>query len=171
MRCRSADGGGADAPADGQRACDTGCHVLEEVRCQTDRFLAGLSRPPSVLRIRVGEVSLSVEWATSPEGPAPVVQPEAEASGPEKHHVSAPSVGVFYEAPEPGAEPFVHVDDVVERGQQLAVVETMKLLISVEADRAGKVVEVLRKNGDSVEYGEPLFVISPLTGDGTASVP
>jgi len=75
--------------------------------------------------------------------------------------ITAPAVGVFYAAPEPGAAPFVRAGDVVIVGQQVAIVETMKLMIPVEADRVGRVAEVLKQNGEAVEYAEPLFTLAP----------
>jgi acetyl-CoA carboxylase biotin carboxyl carrier protein len=84
------------------------------------------------------------------------------AGAPPGHRVTAPTVGVFYRAPEPGAQPFVAVGDAVAPGQQLAIVEAMKLMIPVEADRAGRVAEVLCADGEAVEFGQPLFAI----GDG-----
>ncbi|MET9751303.1 biotin/lipoyl-containing protein [Streptomyces syringium] len=73
----------------------------------------------------------------------------------------APSVGTFYSAPKPGAEPFVKVGDVITKGAQIAIVEVMKLMIPVEADVTGKVERTLKSDGDPVEYDEPLFHIVP----------
>ena len=82
-----------------------------------------------------------------------------------RYDVRAPSVGVFYRAPEPGAPPFVGEGDTVRPGQQVAIVEAMKLMLPVEADRAGRVVEVLKRDGEPVEYGEVLFVLAPDDGE------
>jgi acetyl-CoA carboxylase biotin carboxyl carrier protein len=71
-------------------------------------------------------------------------------------------VGVFFRAPEPGARPFVDVGDSVTVGHQVAVVEIMKLMVPVHADVDGTIVEVLKEDGEHVEYDEPLFAVAPL---------
>ena len=77
-----------------------------------------------------------------------------------REYLTSPAVGVFYHAKEPGAEPFVAVGSTVEPGQQVGIVEAMKLMIPVEADRGGIVVDVLTANGAPVEYDEPLFALA-----------
>lgn len=73
--------------------------------------------------------------------------------------VKSPLVGTFYTAPSEEAEPFVHVGDYVKVGQTLAIVEAMKLMNDIEAEYEGTITEVFVKNGDCVEYGQPLFAI------------
>ena len=68
-------------------------------------------------------------------------------------------VGTFYRAPSPGAKPFVEVGDTVQVGDRLCIIEAMKMLNEIEADKAGVVRAILKENGQPVEYGEPLFVI------------
>jgi acetyl-CoA carboxylase biotin carboxyl carrier protein len=75
------------------------------------------------------------------------------------HMVKSPIVGTFYEAPSPGAPPFVKVGDSVEVGQVLCIVEAMKLLNEIESDVAGEVVRKLATNGQPIEYGQELFGI------------
>jgi acetyl-CoA carboxylase biotin carboxyl carrier protein len=75
------------------------------------------------------------------------------------HVVTSPMVGSFYRAPSPGADPFVQVGDTVKEGQTLCIIEAMKLLNEIEADKSGVVKEILVENGQAVEYGQPLFVI------------
>jgi len=77
------------------------------------------------------------------------------------HMVKSPIVGTFYEAPSPGAPPFVKVGDTVEVGQVLCIVEAMKLLNEIESDVAGEVVKKLAANGQPIEYGQELFAIKP----------
>ena len=74
--------------------------------------------------------------------------------------VKSPLVGTFYAAPAEDAEPFVKVGDSVKEGQVLAIVEAMKLMNEIESDFTGTVTEILVENGEAVEYGQPLFVIS-----------
>lgn len=75
--------------------------------------------------------------------------------------VEAPSVGVFWRAPEPGAAPFVEVGQRVEVGQDMCIVEVMKLMNRVPAPCSGIVTHVHVGNGEAVEYGSPLFTIDP----------
>jgi acetyl-CoA carboxylase biotin carboxyl carrier protein len=103
---------------------------------------------------------------TAPEvGAAPVVvaAPVAPAPAPEEglHTVKSPIVGTFYEAPSPGAPPFVKAGDTVEIGQVVCIVEAMKLLNEIESDVAGEIVKKLAVNGQPIEYGQELFVIRP----------
>ena len=74
--------------------------------------------------------------------------------------VKSPLVGTFYAAPSEDAEPFVKEGDSVKEGQVLAIVEAMKLMNEIESDFTGTVTEILVENGEAVEYGQPLFVIS-----------
>jgi acetyl-CoA carboxylase biotin carboxyl carrier protein len=95
-------------------------------------------------------------------GATPVVAaPPAAAQEESLHSVKSPIVGTFYEAPSPGAPPFVKVGDVVAEGQVLCIVEAMKLLNEIESDVAGEVVKTLATNGQPIEYGQELFAIRP----------
>lgn len=95
--------------------------------------------------------------------PAPSAPPAAAEQAPEAglHMVKSPIVGTFYEAPSPGAPPFVKPGDAVEVGQVLCIVEAMKLLNEIESDVAGEIVKNLATNGQPIEYGQELFVIRP----------
>ncbi|MEJ6950085.1 acetyl-CoA carboxylase biotin carboxyl carrier protein [Natronospora cellulosivora (SeqCode)] len=73
--------------------------------------------------------------------------------------IVAPMVGTFYRAPSPDAGPFVEVGDVVNPGDTLCIIEAMKLMNEIEAEKRGKIVEILVDNADAVEYGQPLFKI------------
>jgi acetyl-CoA carboxylase biotin carboxyl carrier protein len=92
--------------------------------------------------------------ASSP--PAVVSEPAAEEN---LHIVTSPIVGTFYEAPSPGAPPFVKVGDTVEVGQVLCIVEAMKLLNEIESDVAGEIVKKMGSNGQPIEYGQQLFAV------------
>jgi len=93
-------------------------------------------------------------------GPSPSVPPEpAIAAGAGVHTVRSSTVGVFYRAPEPGSAPFVAEGDTVTAGQQIGIVEAMKLMIPLEADRGGRLVEVLLADGDAVEHGQPVATL------------
>jgi acetyl-CoA carboxylase biotin carboxyl carrier protein len=94
--------------------------------------------------------------------PAPAPAPaEAPAAKPRanEHVVTAPMVGTFYAAPTPGAKAFVDIGDEVKVGQVLCIIEAMKMMNQIEADKPGKVTSIMAQNGDPVEFGQPLFVI------------
>ena len=84
--------------------------------------------------------------------------PEAAPAAP-GHTVKAPMVGTFYRAANPGSAVFVQVGQTVKEGEPLCIIEAMKLLNEIEADKSGVVTEILVENGEPVEYGQPLFVI------------
>ena len=99
--------------------------------------------------------------------PAPAVAPAAAAVDSADGEgtltgniVKSPLVGTFYAAPSEDAAPFVKVGDSVKEGQVLAIVEAMKLMNEIESDFTGTVKEILVENGEAVEFGQPLFVIS-----------
>lgn len=106
----------------------------------------------------VPAVSAAVQSSdeTSPAAVSPVGTAEKPADG---KIVKSPLVGTFYSAPSEEAEPFISVGDSVKEGQVIAIVEAMKLMNEIESDFSGKIAEILVENGDTVEYGQPLFVI------------
>jgi acetyl-CoA carboxylase biotin carboxyl carrier protein len=87
-------------------------------------------------------------------GAAPAPAPE-----PEGHTIKSPMVGTFYRSASPGAKAFVDIGDNVEVGDPLCIIEAMKLMNEIEADRAGVVKAILVENGQAVEYGQPLVII------------
>jgi acetyl-CoA carboxylase biotin carboxyl carrier protein len=89
----------------------------------------------------------------------PLREPPPPAMPEDLHIVKSPIVGTFYEAPAPGAPPFLKVGDVVEAGQILCIIEAMKLMNEIESDVAGEIVQKLVVNNQAVEYGQPLFAI------------
>ncbi|SFF48224.1 biotin carboxyl carrier protein [Fontimonas thermophila] len=95
--------------------------------------------------------------ATTPAQPTPPAT--AERKPDHRHIVRAPMVGTFYRAPSPGAKPFVEVGQTVKVGQVLCIIEAMKMLNQIEADKAGVIAEILVENEKPVEYDQPLFVI------------
>jgi acetyl-CoA carboxylase biotin carboxyl carrier protein len=107
--------------------------------------------------------SAPLEMAGAPPVAPPPTTAAPAAPAPEErlHTVKSPIVGTFYEAPSPGAPPFVKAGDSVEVGQVLCIVEAMKLLNEIESDFAGEIVKKLATNGQPIEYGQELFVIRP----------
>jgi acetyl-CoA carboxylase biotin carboxyl carrier protein len=104
--------------------------------------------------------------APAAAAPAPAAAPAASAPAPaaapaprDENLVTAPMVGTFYASPAPGAKAFVEVGQEVRVGQVLCIIEAMKMMNQIESERAGKVVAVLAKNGEPVEFGQPLFAI------------
>jgi len=89
----------------------------------------------------------------------PAVAVEAAPVAEEGHAVKSPMVGTFYRSPSPDAKSFVEVGDTVAVGDTLCIIEAMKLLNEIEADKAGVIKKILVDNGQAIEYGEPLFII------------
>jgi acetyl-CoA carboxylase biotin carboxyl carrier protein len=75
------------------------------------------------------------------------------------HVVKSPMVGTFYRSSSPGAKPFVEVGSQVKKARPICIIEAMKILNEIEADKSGTITQILGENGQAVEYGQPLFVI------------
>jgi len=88
--------------------------------------------------------------------PAAEAEPEAEISG---HKITSPMVGTFYRSASPGAPTFTEVGKTVSEGDTLCIIEAMKILNQIEADKSGTVKAILVENGQPVEFGQPLFII------------
>ena len=100
--------------------------------------------------------------ATAPAAAPAAAAPAAEVAKPDEisgHVVRSPMVGTFYRSPSPGAKSFVEVGQSVKVGDTLCIIEAMKLLNQIEADKAGTIKAILIENGQPVEYNQPLFVI------------
>jgi acetyl-CoA carboxylase biotin carboxyl carrier protein len=91
--------------------------------------------------------------AAAPVAAAPAAAAKAD------HTVTAPMVGTFYSAATPGAKAFVDIGSEVNVGDTLCIIEAMKMMNQIESDKAGRVTAILVKNGDPVEFGQPLFII------------
>jgi acetyl-CoA carboxylase biotin carboxyl carrier protein len=91
---------------------------------------------------------------------APALLPAAPvAEAPTGHTVKSPMVGTFYRSASPGAKPFVEIGAQVKEGETVCIIEAMKILNEIEADRSGTITQILCENGQAVEYGQPLFTI------------
>lgn len=95
----------------------------------------------------------------APAAAGPAAAEAAVESVPVGHMVRSPMVGTFYRASSPGAKSFVEVGDTVTAGETLCIIEAMKILNQIEADKSGKITAILVENGQPVEYDEPLFII------------
>ena len=94
----------------------------------------------------------------APAAPAAAPAPEV-AAPPAGHAVKSPMVGTFYRTANPGAKPFVELGSVVKEGQPVCIIEAMKIMNEIEADKSGTITRILCENGQPVEYGQPLFII------------
>lgn len=112
---------------------------------------------PAVSTVPIAAPGAIAAASATPQAP-PAPEPPAQEI---LHIVKSPIVGTFYEAPSPGAPPFVKIGDTVEVGQVLCIVEAMKLLNEIESDLAGEIVKKVASNGQPIEYGQELFAIRP----------
>ena len=92
--------------------------------------------------------------AVAAQSPAPAAAPAVVV-----HTVKSPMVGTFYRSASPGAKAFVELGDAIKIGETVCIIEAMKILNEIEADKSGTVTQILCENGQAVEYGQPLFVI------------
>ena len=108
--------------------------------------------PAPMAPMAAAPVAAAPAAIAAPAAPAPVA---AKAD----HTVTAPMVGTFYSAATPGAKAFVDIGSEVNVGDTLCIIEAMKMMNQIESDKAGRVTAILVKNGDPVEFGQPLFII------------
>jgi acetyl-CoA carboxylase biotin carboxyl carrier protein len=109
--------------------------------------------PAPMAPMQAAPVAAAPAAIAAPAAPAPAAAAKAD------HTVTAPMVGTFYSAATPGAKAFVDIGSEVNVGDTLCIIEAMKMMNQIESERAGKVVAVLAKNGEPVEFGQPLFAI------------
>lgn len=117
--------------------------------------------------VKGGGLPMVVPAAAAAVVPAPVVEaaaapaaaPVSSETEPTGHAVKSPMVGTFYRAASPGAKPFVEIGSQVKEGQTICIIEAMKILNEIEADKSGTVTQVLCENGQAVEYGQPMLII------------
>ena len=129
---------------------------LEEVNIETEQIKLAIKKSAPKWPQLASEAAPMV-------GAAPTTPPEDPPSTSNQHYVEfkSPMIGTFYQAPSPDASPFVEVGSQVEKGQELCVIEAMKLFNTIEADIPGTIVKVLVEDASPVEYDQPLFLIDP----------
>ena len=124
------------------------------------------------VRIRIkrdhvpGVSSHPVDISKTGEAGSPLERPDPILSAEPAHFltVTSPIVGTFYRSPSPDTDPYVEEGDIVKKGQVLCIVEAMKLMNEIEAETDGKVVKILVESTTPVEFGQPLYLIDPLSG-------
>jgi acetyl-CoA carboxylase biotin carboxyl carrier protein len=108
-------------------------------------------------------VAAPVVAAAAPAAIAPATAaeptPAAAPAEPAGHAVKSPMVGTFYRAASPGAKPFAEVGQQVKEGQAICIIEAMKIMNEIEADKSGTITQILCENGQAVEFGQPLLII------------
>lgn len=116
--------------------------------------------------VMTGPVSKPVQVQATetkqPAAAADAMAPEEKKLPENQVTINAPMVGTFYRAPSPEAEAFVQTGQIVEPGQELCIIEAMKLMNTIECDFRGRVVEIMVENAQPVEYGQPLFLMEKL---------
>lgn len=120
--------------------------------------LGAAARIPQLMPPAV-QGALSPSAAAAAVAPAPAPESAAHKPKPNEHVITAPMVGTFYGSPSPGAKPFVEIGDEIKVGQVLCIIEAMKMMNQIEADKAGRIASIMAHNGDPVEFGQPLFVV------------
>ncbi len=157
----------AETVADGEDA------LLRSV-CREARDLLGrVSGPVKRLSVQGGEHRVEIEWDLSamPAAPGGAVGAVVSATVatpdevPGRFVVTAPLVGAFYRASEPGAAPFVSVGDMVEADQEVAIIEAMKMMNRIPCEVSGKVTAILVEDGVMVEFGQALMYVDPPDSD------
>ncbi|HYC09616.1 MAG TPA: acetyl-CoA carboxylase biotin carboxyl carrier protein [Steroidobacteraceae bacterium] len=130
-----------------------------EEAVRISRLSAGA--PPAQALPQVHGAAAPAAPSATPPAPAAIAAAEAAAAKlkSNEHVITAPMVGTFYASPSPGAKAFVEIGDEIKVGQVLCIIEAMKMMNQIEADRAGRIASVMARNGDPVEFGQPLFVV------------
>jgi acetyl-CoA carboxylase biotin carboxyl carrier protein len=109
----------------------------------------GVAAAAPVLQVAPAQLAPVAAPAAAPEAPAAITG----------HVVKSPMVGTLYRASSPGAKAFAEVGQAVKEGETICIIEAMKIMNEIEADKSGTITQVLCENGQAVEYGQPLFVI------------
>ena len=134
---------------------------ITELEVQEEEGTVHISRAapvvaPAAIQYAAAPVAPAAAPAAAPVAAAPAEAPVAEISG---HQVRSPMVGTFYRSPSPEAKAFVEVGQTVKVGDALCIVEAMKMMNRIEADKAGVVKAILVNDGEAVEFDQPLIVI------------
>jgi acetyl-CoA carboxylase biotin carboxyl carrier protein len=138
---------------------------IAEIEIKEGEEALRISRMPTGAAVahqmpQMAALPLAAPLAAPPKAAVPTAAEAAIAKAKANEHViTAPMVGTFYGAPSPGAKPFIEIGDEIKVGQVLCIIEAMKMMNQIESDKAGRVTSVMARNGDPVEFGQPLFVV------------
>jgi len=135
---------------------------IAEIEISEGEESVRISRYPQGMTVSHGVPMQAVATSApsaAPRAEAPAGPPPANPAPTADKSITAPMVGTFYASPAPGAKPFVQVGDEIKVGQVLCIIEAMKMMNQIESEKEGRVVSVLARNGEPVEFGQPLFVI------------
>lgn len=142
---------------------------LQELEIENEGSRLLIRKPNHTEQVVVTAAPVAHAYAPAPAPSAPAPAAAANIPAAEKpaaadsglHTIVSPMVGTFYEAPSPGAAPFVSKGSSVKEKTIVCILEAMKLMNEIEAEVKGEIVEVLVENGQLVEYGQPLFLVKP----------
>jgi acetyl-CoA carboxylase biotin carboxyl carrier protein len=131
-----------------------------EESVRISRYPAGGGAAPIVHYAPAPMAPMAAAPMAAPAAAPAIAAPAAPAAAAKADHtVTAPMVGTFYSAATPGAKAFVDIGSEVNVGDTLCIIEAMKMMNQIESDKSGRVTAILVKNGDPVEFGQPLFII------------
>ena len=122
---------------------------------KSDGAPAGVVMAPAAVPVAAPIAAVPVAAAAPAAAPAVAAAPAAETG----HTVKSPMVGTFYRASSPNAKPFVEVGQQVKEGEAICIIEAMKIMNEIDADKSGTITKILCENGQPVEFGQALFVI------------
>jgi acetyl-CoA carboxylase biotin carboxyl carrier protein len=135
---------------------------IAEIEIHEGEESVRISRTSSAAQAMLAAAPVAAAPAPAPvpaAAAAPAAEEAADSGTPSGHQVTSPIVGSFYRSPSPNAKPFVEVGSSVNVGDTLCIVEAMKIMNQIEADKAGTIKAILAESGDPIEFGQPLFVI------------
>ena len=137
---------------------------IAEIEISEGEESVRISRYPQGMTVAHGGLlptALPAMPASPAQPAAPAAQAPAQAAPAPSadNSITAPMVGTFYASPAPGAKPFVQVGDEIKVGQVLCIIEAMKMMNQIESEKEGRIAAILARNGEPVEFGQPLFTV------------
>jgi len=134
---------------------------LSEIELEVEGIKVRLKKEVSV-HVPVKEEKEVISRAPAPVG-VTIAEKEELRFPPDAVVIRSPIVGTFYRAPSPDSPPYVEIGDIVKKGQTLCIIEAMKIMNEIESEVNGEILDILVENGEPVEYGQPLFLVKPLS--------
>jgi len=131
---------------------------VAEIEIKEGEESVRISRQQNVVAAPAQQQLIAAPAAVAPAAAPAVEEPATEAEIP-GHKITSPMVGTFYRSASPGAKPFTDVGQSVSEGDTLCIIEAMKILNQIEADKSGTIKAILVENSQPVEFGQPLFII------------